>query len=168
MLIFLPFYLQSFLSSVLKFISYYFILPTLNRCVLQAVTHCSSGWDLSLENDFRKYGSLTVSGNLSGIRKKWRYKADTRSKKVAMLNDGANMPVKMKRKWRELSEREAATSCPLPRDSRKQPSLPSLSKMTISHDTKTELIFINRVDSRIFPAPDYCLAMVPPLENFQP
>ena len=72
-----------------------------------------------------------------------------------MLSDGANMPVRMKLQWRELSVRDAAISCPLPRD-------------TISHGAKTEMNSINRVDSRIFPASDCCLAMVPPLEKFCP
>lgn len=45
---------------------------------------------------------------------------------------------------------------------------PLMSKMTISHGAKTETKFINRVDSRIFPASDCCLAVVPPLEKFCP
>lgn len=47
---------------------------------------------------------------------KWSYKADAGSKKIAVFNDGANTPVKMKLKWKGLSVREAATLCPLPRD----------------------------------------------------
>lgn len=85
-----------------------------------------------------------------------------------MPNDGANMPVKVKLKWRESAEKEAATSCPLPGDSGTGPSLPELRKMTISHGVQTQSNFITGLESRIFPASDCSLAMVLPLETFRP